>query len=262
MIICVGGKNLIAVQVLLSLFPRYEVTCLPNTDDPGKDGWQPSLKRVAKGLGVPIVTLEQVQSDPDCVFLSVEYANIVDPVRFKSGKLFNVHFSLLPNYRGCHTAIWPILNGETLHGVTLHEIDAGVDSGPIIAQEAFDLTGMTAVDSYMRCQQLGIKLVLDWVSRLISGDYAAIPQPKSGSCYRRNQLNWSLKEIDLSETSEQVLRKIQGFHFSSVSKAHAEWPADLFSGKRGELQDRRRGDIAQLSGISRATAVQIRRFQT
>ena len=100
-------------------------------------------------------------AQPDLLFMSVEYDRIIKPALFASSRLYNVHFSLLPKYRGCNTAVWPILNGEAEHGVTLHEIDAGIDSGPIVAQRSFPIDGMTSRQSYGCCLDLGAKLALE-----------------------------------------------------------------------------------------------------
>ena len=59
--------------------------------------------------------------------------------KFFSKELFNFHFSLLPKYRGCHTNFFQIYNGEKISGVTLHKIDNGIDTGPIIDQLKFSI---------------------------------------------------------------------------------------------------------------------------
>ena len=211
--ICIAGKSQIAVHVLLALSTRFTVVCLPNPDDHGIDGWQPSFRRVAEGLGHEIASLESLYGLDDLLFLSLEYSQLIDPARFRSTRLFNIHFSLLPKFRGCNSAIWPILNGETEHGVTLHQIDKGMDTGPIIDRRAFKLEGMTAFDAYLTCQRVGIDLALDWIDRLVAGDFTATPQEGEGSTYRRRDLDYGLKNIDLSESTETVLRRVHAFTF-------------------------------------------------
>jgi methionyl-tRNA formyltransferase len=210
--LCIAGKNLIAVEALTKLSPAYALLCLPNSSDDGEDDWQPSLRRAASNLSVPIVALADLYSMSDLCFLSLEYEAIIRPDRFATDKLFNIHFSLLPKYRGCNTAVWPILNGEHEHGATLHCIDHGVDTGPTIAQRSFPLDDMTAFEAYMACQHAGLDLAIDWVDRLVSGEFTATPQG-DGTCYPRAALDYSLAEIDLSESAEQVMRRIRAFTF-------------------------------------------------
>lgn len=71
----------------------------------------------------------------DLIFISLEFDKIVNPDLFKDARLYNIHFSLLPSYKGMYTSAIPILNGEEMVGVTFHEIDKGIDTGNIIAQK-------------------------------------------------------------------------------------------------------------------------------
>lgn len=54
--------------------------------------------------------------------------------------VLNVHGTLLPHYGGARTLNWIIENGETRSGVTVHKIDAGVDTGPVLLQKSFDIS--------------------------------------------------------------------------------------------------------------------------
>lgn len=59
------------------------------------------------------------------------------------GPVLNVHPSLLPSYRGPEPHFWMVKNGETAGGVSVHLVDAGIDSGPILAQERFTIEPWT-----------------------------------------------------------------------------------------------------------------------
>lgn len=215
--LCIAGKNQIAVDILdraLAL-PALEITVLPVKDDSGVDDWQPSLSRAATRAGVEIVTLDWAMAQPDLTFLSLEYDRLIAPDGFRSKRLFNIHFSLLPKYRGCFTSIWPILRGEAEHGVTLHWINAGMDTGPIIDQASFPLAKLTAREAYFRCMDLGRDLVASWLNRLLAGDPPATAQhEQSASSFRRRDLDFSLARIDLSQTVGVVMARIRAFTFS------------------------------------------------
>lgn len=234
-LICIAGKNMIAVEAMARLSLDHDVVCLPNPEDDGEDGWQPSLKRAALDHGVPLISQAEAAAKLDLCFLSLEYSRIIRPSAFASDRLFNIHFSLLPEYRGCNTSVWPILNGEDEHGVTLHIIDAGVDTGPIIDQRSFRLDGMTAFESYMTCQRIGLDLVMKWVPRLLSRDYEARPQGE-GTSYPRESLDYGLRELDLSASREEVLRRIRAFTFPAYQfptlqgREIEEWSASPFPG--------------------------------
>jgi methionyl-tRNA formyltransferase len=88
---------------------------------------------------------------------------------------FNMHPGPLPRYAGLNAVSWAIYRGETSHGVTIHKMEPGIDTGPIIYQELFDIndadTGLTVS---ARCIRSGIALVLR-LMETASKDPAAIP---------------------------------------------------------------------------------------
>ncbi|MBQ8080233.1 MAG: hypothetical protein IJ236_09800 [Oscillospiraceae bacterium] len=68
----------------------------------------------------------------DLIFLSAEFDRLIRPDKFRSQELYNIHFSLLPRYKGCYTSVHPLLHGDTTTGVTFHRIRRGIDTGEII----------------------------------------------------------------------------------------------------------------------------------
>jgi methionyl-tRNA formyltransferase len=88
---------------------------------------------------------------------------------------FNMHPGPLPRYAGLNVVSWAIYRGETSHGVTIHKMEPGIDTGPIVYQELFDIddadTGLTVS---ARCIRSGIALVLR-LMETVSANPAAIP---------------------------------------------------------------------------------------
>jgi methionyl-tRNA formyltransferase len=88
---------------------------------------------------------------------------------------FNMHPGPLPRYAGLNAVSWAIYKGETSHGVTIHKMEPGIDTGPIVYQELFDIddadTGLTLS---ARCIRSGVGLVLQ-LMETASADPAAIP---------------------------------------------------------------------------------------
>jgi methionyl-tRNA formyltransferase len=218
--VVVAGKNSIAIEVLravLQSVPRSAVSVIPNRDDTGSDSWQLSLRAFAAAQGVSEVQLDAVEQTEGVVFLSMEFDRLLKPARFRSDRLYNIHFSRLPAYKGMYTSAWPILNGETRSGVTLHHIDAGIDTGDIIAQSEFPLEpDDTARDLYIRYLERGTALVLSELEGLL-GDPAAVParpQPANGSSYySRHSIDYSNVRIDLFKTAAEVHRQVRAFTF-------------------------------------------------
>ena len=217
--ICLAGKNRIAVDALLYMIERGwkdRLMVCPNRTDNGASGWQPSLLRFARELGIEVVTLDEAQEFPDLVFLSLEFDRIVQPSAFRSDRLYNLHFSALPAYKGMYTSALPILHGATHSGVTLHEIDHGIDTGPIIAQEVFDLPeSWTARDLYFAYMAHGFELFCQHVDRLMAKEPpAARPQPATGSSYHsKAEIDYANLAISLRDTAEGVVRQLRAFSF-------------------------------------------------
>ena len=134
--VVIAGKNNIAVNALTYLATfinpkNLGIVC--NNSENGEDNWQLSLRKRALEIGVVEFSLFEAEQVA-VVFISLEFDKIVDVKNFNTKEIFNIHFSLLPKYRGVYTSSLPLLNDETETGVTLHQIDSGIDSGCIISQ--------------------------------------------------------------------------------------------------------------------------------
>ncbi|WP_163849195.1 ankyrin repeat domain-containing protein [Pseudooceanicola aestuarii] len=217
--ICIAGKNQIAVDALCDLLGRgwkERLVVCPNETDDGRSNWQPSLIRFAKEFGVEIVDLTRAQDTDGLVFLSLEFDKILRPGAFKTDRLYNIHFSALPAYKGMFTSALPILHGACRVGATLHEIDYGIDTGPIIAQSVFELRDeFTARDLYFSYMRAGSQLFSEHVDKLVGDDPPeAMPQPARGSSYySKSSIDYSHLSISLKDTAEGVVRQLRAYSF-------------------------------------------------
>ena len=88
---------------------------------------------------------------------------------------FNLHPGPLPRYAGLNVVSWAIYRGERTHGVTVHKMAVGIDTGPIVYQSLFDI-GRTdsALTLYAKCTKEGVALLLRLLETA-SRDKSAIP---------------------------------------------------------------------------------------
>ncbi len=121
----------------------------------------------------------------------------------------NVHFSLLPKYRGAAPVNWAIVNGETETGVTTMKMDAGLDTGDILMQNRIrigpDDDSVVLMD---RLSEIGADLVVETISRFAS----LKPQPQDNS--EASLAPLMRKEdgvIDWSLSSKKIRDRIRGF---------------------------------------------------
>lgn len=118
--------------------------------------------------------------------------------------VFNVHPGLLPYNRGSFPNVWSIVE-DTPAGVTIHRMDEGVDTGPIVTQQlvAKRITD-TGETLYRRLEDASTQLFSRTWPRLVRGDYTLTPQnPNDGSSHRRRDVH----RIDLIELNQRYLAR-------------------------------------------------------
>lgn len=94
----------------------------------------------------------------------------------------NMHPALLPNHRGPSPLFWVFRAGEQVAGVTIHFMDAGLDTGDIAIQESFALPdGVAGVVAGRQCDALGARLMLAALQGLHDSRLSRRPQPPGGS---------------------------------------------------------------------------------
>lgn len=113
----------------------------------------------------------------------------------------NLHISYLPYNRGAHPNFWSWIEG-TPCGVTVHEIDPGIDTGPIISQGTLDLeaTGLTFRETYAMLFSEMERLFLQDAERILGGQYEAKPQISRGTYHNAADLpswvDWDMRIND------------------------------------------------------------------
>jgi len=217
-VIIIAGKNNIAVhglELALKHFPAEALAVVCNRNDSGVDTWQRSLRATARRHAVKEISLDDAYELASTAFLSLEFDQLVVPSRFSIANLFNIHFSQLPAYKGMFTSVWPLLHGKQEAAVTLHYIEPGIDTGDIVAQQAFPIPGWwTCRDLYLAFNQQAAQLLEHWFLRLVSGSVDARPQAAEGSSYfSKTSINYAESGIAPAATAWECVNKIRAFSF-------------------------------------------------
>jgi methionyl-tRNA formyltransferase len=178
------------------------------------------VKKTAVELGIAVFqptkiripeTLQTFRSHAADVAVVAAYGRIL-PADYLSAfphGAINVHFSLLPKYRGAAPVNWAIVNGESETGVTTMKMDEGLDTGDILLQRPTDIgPEETSAELMERLSHLGADLLLETLERLdsikpVSQDHEAatlapIMSKKDG-------------EIDWSMSAKEISCRIRGF---------------------------------------------------
>jgi len=123
----------------------------------------------------------------------------------------NVHASLLPRWRGAAPVQRAILAGDTVTGITIMQMDEGLDTGPILLQEAVPVGGKTtAGDLTDALAGLGARLIVAVLDAAAAGTLAPRPQPQDGALYAK-KLSRDEAVLDWRRPAAVLERQVRAF---------------------------------------------------
>jgi len=126
---------------------------------------------------------------------------------------FNLHASLLPQYRGAAPIHWAVINGESTTGVTTFFIDDKIDTGEIIAQESTSISDTTTVgELHDKLMELGSALVVETVKQIEEGSVQRLKQTHEKDLKTAYKLNKDNTKIDWQLPLKQIYNKIRGLN--------------------------------------------------
>ena len=187
------GSPAWAVPVLEALAREHDVALVVTQPDrPKGRGMRlaPSpVAATAERLGIPVAKPRRLRKDQQIAARLREldldaavvaaYGQIIPEEMLKIPRygFLNIHPSLLPKYRGAAPVNWALINGEPETGVSIMQLDAGMDSGPVYVQEKTTIgPHETAQELSERLRDRGVELLLDVLERLEERE----PEPQRG----------------------------------------------------------------------------------
>ena len=135
----------------------------------------------------------------------------------------NIHASLLPRWRGAAPIQRAILAGDGHTGVCIMQMEAGLDTGPVLDKEWTCVAEKTAGQLTDELAQMGGALIVNVLSDLPT--FPATPQPAEGITYA-HKIDKAEARLDFTPSAEQVLRQIRAFH--PIPGAYFEWQGERF----------------------------------
>jgi methionyl-tRNA formyltransferase len=214
------GTPQFAAIILESLLQSpYQVLAVYTQPDKragrGRPVFPPPVKRLALERQIPVMQPETFESSevaeklasfqPELVVVAA-FGFILPPEVLslpKSGCL-NVHPSLLPQHRGPSPIANAILCGDGLTGVTIMLMDAGLDTGPILAQEKVEISFMDTTGSLSsRLAGVGAELLLETLPKWLGGELKPHAQDEAQATYSKlissedGEIDWHLSAVEL-----------------------------------------------------------------
>jgi len=179
------------------------------------------VKKAAVSAGIPVLQPEKLRDPAFLEALRSYEADLQVVVAFRMLPevvwamprigTFNLHASLLPQYRGAAPINWAIMNGEKETGVTTFFIEKEIDTGQMIFQETEPISpNDTAGTLHDRLMERGADLVLKTVQAIEAGVYPRTPQPQPEEDKMAPKLHRETCEINWEQPAETIRNFIRG----------------------------------------------------
>ena len=222
------GTPAFAVPVLEALVeaPSVEVPGVVTPPDrPGGRGRNPApspVKSYALAQGLPALQPQSLRPEsahraladlsPDVIVVAA-YGRILPPsvLALPPHGCLNLHPSLLPRHRGPAPVVTAILEGDRSTGVTLMQLDEGMDTGPLISNRRIDLTGVEDAETLTwQLFRLGAELLLESLGPWVQGELTANPQIDGESTVTR-KVERDDGMVDWAVSAEHLERRCRAY---------------------------------------------------
>jgi methionyl-tRNA formyltransferase len=219
------GSPEFAVPALEALLARHQVALVvTQPDKPAGRGGKlsaPPVKVVAERAGVPVIQPRSARAPEVAAMLRetgaelgvvVAYGKILPRAvldAFPRGCI-NIHGSLLPAYRGAAPIQWAVIDGRERTGVTIMQLDEGMDTGPmLLVRELAIGAEETSGELFARMAPVGAEALLEALDGLTAGTLTPRPQPAEGASHAR-MLTKADGAIDFARPAGAVSAHVRG----------------------------------------------------
>lgn len=211
-----------AVPTLERLARHHEVGLVVTQPDraKGRSGTPsaPPVKEAALRLGIPVAQPENAprrvdleEHGPYEVGVVVAYGRILrrEVLDMPKAGMVNVHFSLLPRWRGAAPVARALMAGDPMTGVTIMKLDEGLDTGPVLTAQAIDITPDEDAGTLTgRLAHIGADLLMDVLPGYLAGEVETVPQSDEGVTYA-DKITKHDRPIDVEGNAEDAARKVR-----------------------------------------------------
>lgn len=192
-----------------------------------------AVKQVAMAHEVPVYQPEKIRNEqsieqlramqPD-VIVVVAYGQILPQaiLDIPPYGCLNVHGSLLPKYRGAAPIHWAILNGDEVTGVTVMQMDIGMDTGDVLSMATEAIRPEDTTESlYERLKILGADLLISTLQKIVNNELVPCPQQEELATYTK-LITRDMEKIDWSNSAKDIHNKIRALKGAYTLDAQGE----------------------------------------
>ena len=208
----------VALPTIQALENTHQVTVVTQPDRPAGRGKQ--LKATEVALAYPNALKPESEAEllevlkGSDLLITIGYGRILktETLAVPAHGGINLHFSLLPKWRGAAPVQRSIEAGDKRSGVTVFQMDAGMDTGPIWTQIEYQIPYATTSPQLFRVlSEIGVTAVSNAIDLIAKG---STPAAQSGEVSIAAKVKKEECRINWSSTSEEILRKIRAFAFN------------------------------------------------
>ncbi len=208
----------VAIPTITHLQGKHQVTLVTQPDRPAGRGKKMRATAIAEAF--PDAKKPESESELQAILeksdllLTIGYGRLLSEETLSIPKFggINLHFSLLPKWRGAAPVQRAISNGDRTTGVTVFQMDTGMDTGPIWSQLPFDIPyGYSSPQLFADLSQLGVKAVDE---ALISITQGVSPTPQRGEPTIARKISKEECIIDWTKSAASIIQKIKAFAFN------------------------------------------------
>ncbi|HMJ54353.1 MAG TPA: methionyl-tRNA formyltransferase [Polyangiaceae bacterium] len=211
-----------SLRTLATVADVVAVVCQP--DRPAGRGLKlhaPAAKLAAGELGIPVVQPTKIRTPDFLAWLREQRADVAvvlaygrilpGPVLSAPARgCLNLHASILPRYRGAAPISWAIVRGETETGMSLMQMDEGLDTGPVFTMRKLSIgEDETAGELAVRLGALAAEIVGEDVPRVVGGELSAVPQDHAAAT-SAPPLEKEQGRIDWQRSATEVHNHVRG----------------------------------------------------
>ena len=182
-----------------------------------------AVKEAVLEYNIPLFQPEKLSSEDTVVQLKALEADVFVVIAFRMLPkvvwelpqlgTFNLHASLLPQYRGAAPIHWSIINGEQVSGLTTFLIDAKIDTGAILLQKKLDILASDTMGTLSeRMQAQSGELIIATLNGLASGTLKPMPQQEVATINTAPKLRRENTQIDWSKPGQTIVHFIHGLN--------------------------------------------------
>jgi methionyl-tRNA formyltransferase len=216
------------------------------------------VKSVAEAEGIPMLQPERARGepfmdavralDPD-ISVVVAFGQILRPevLALPPRGSVNIHASLLPELRGAAPIQWSIMRGYDVTGVSIMQMDEGLDSGPVLMQVPEPIRpDETGSDLGMRLSEIGAEALVETLAMMESGGVEPVAQDHDRATYAP-KLDRAIARLDWTRPAIDVARWIRGLDAVPGAWSHdaSEQPVKFFA-PRVEIREGEPGRVIEI----------------